>query len=159
MRRQTMAVVAAAILGCGGPLSGGALAHCQIPCGIYDDAARIASLEEHITTIEKSMREITKLATAAKPDHNQLVRWVRNKEDHAAKINEIVTGYFMAQRVKPADPADKEAYARYTQQVVLLHQVLVNAMQAKQTVDLACTARLRGLVKDFARVYGLPTQP
>lgn len=35
-----------------------AWAHCQIPCGIYDDAARFKALAEHITTIEKSITEI-----------------------------------------------------------------------------------------------------
>ena len=34
-------------------------AHCQIPCGIFDDARVFDELEEHITTIEKSMKSIT----------------------------------------------------------------------------------------------------
>ena len=32
-----------------------AFSHCEIPCGIYDDAMRITMIQEHITTIEKSM--------------------------------------------------------------------------------------------------------
>ena len=36
-------------------------AHCQIPCGIYDDAARITMMEEHVTTIEKSMKQIIRM--------------------------------------------------------------------------------------------------
>jgi len=32
-------------------LSSLAFAHCQVPCGIYDDQARLDALEEHITTI------------------------------------------------------------------------------------------------------------
>ena len=30
-------------------------AHCQVPCGIYDDAARIARMYEDAATIEKAM--------------------------------------------------------------------------------------------------------
>ena len=29
--------------------------HCQIPCGIYDDATRLKLISEHTLTIEKSM--------------------------------------------------------------------------------------------------------
>ncbi len=60
-----------------------AYCHCQIPCGIYDDEARFASISEHITTIEKSMKEIERLSAEAKPNMNQIVRWVNNKDQHA----------------------------------------------------------------------------
>ena len=29
--------------------------HCQIPCGVYDDAMRVKMIEEHTLTILKSM--------------------------------------------------------------------------------------------------------
>ena len=41
-----------------------AWAHCEIPCGIYDDHMRIHMIEEHITTIEKSMQQIVVLVSA-----------------------------------------------------------------------------------------------
>ena len=39
-----------------------AFAHCEIPCGIYDDEMRIKMLAEHVTTIEKSMAQIQELS-------------------------------------------------------------------------------------------------
>ena len=33
-------------------------AHCQIPCGVYDDTMRIKMIEEHTLTILKSMNYI-----------------------------------------------------------------------------------------------------
>ena len=36
--------------------------HCQVPCGIYDDAVRIVQIEEDITTIRKAMNMINDLA-------------------------------------------------------------------------------------------------
>lgn len=33
--------------------------HCQVPCGIYDDPVRFDMIAENITTIEKSMKQIT----------------------------------------------------------------------------------------------------
>jgi nickel superoxide dismutase len=86
-----------------------AFAHCQIPCGIYDDAARFALLEEHVTTVEKAMKKIEELSAAQSPNYNQIVRWVGNKEHHADEISEIVTYYFMAQRLKPVEKKNDEA--------------------------------------------------
>ena len=135
-----------------------AAAHCQIPCGIYDDDTRVRLMAEHITTIEKSMKQIVELSAQEKMDHNQMVRWVLNKEDHAAKLTEIVTYYFMAQRVKPVDEQDKEGHAAYVRQVTLLHRILVAAMKAKQTTDLEYVSELRRLLEAFTRAYeGLST--
>ena len=36
--------------------------HCQVPCGIYDDAVRIVQIEEDIATIRKAMGMINGLA-------------------------------------------------------------------------------------------------
>ena len=62
-----------------------ASAHCEIPCGIYDDQMRINLIKEHITTIEKSMIQIMKIEKEKDHHSNQLVRWIMNKEHHADK--------------------------------------------------------------------------
>ena len=49
-----------------------AFAHCEIPCGIYDDHARVHMIEENITTIEKSMKSIRELQAAKPTNNNQL---------------------------------------------------------------------------------------
>ena len=76
--------------------------HCQVPCGIYEDSLRIQLLDEHITTIEKSMTEINTLSKQNAPNYNQIVRWINNKEVHASKIQIIVSEYFLHQRIKIA---------------------------------------------------------
>ena len=72
-------------------LAATAAAHCQIPCGIYDDAARIAEMKEHITTIEKSMKMINGTSCDSPQNSNQMVRWVNNKEHHANKLTKNAT--------------------------------------------------------------------
>ena len=128
-------------------------AHCEIPCGIYDDEARLDLMAEHITTIEKSMNQVTELSAAADKNYNQLVRWVTNKEDHANQYMDIVTQYFMTQRIKPAEMSDAAAYDKYVKSVTLLQQMLVSAMKCKQTTDLAHVEKLRSLLKDFRALY------
>ena len=127
--------------------SGIIYAHCEIPCGIYDDEMRIKMISEHIQTIEKSMNEIGKLEKEGLSHHsNQLVRWIMNKEDHANKLQEVVTQYFMTQRIK-FDTKD------YDRKLGMLHQMLVYAMKCKQTTDLENVEALKKLVKEFNGIY------
>jgi len=126
-----------------------AFSHCQIPCGIYDDPARIEALAEHIRTIEKSMKQIIELSKDADKNYNQIVRWVMNKENHADYIQEIISQYFLAQRIKITN----ERNEKYIKQVTLLHQLLVYAMKAKQTTDLGVIRKLKSLVDDFRLSY------
>ena len=128
-------------------------AHCQIPCGIYDDPARFTLMEEHVTTIEKSMKEIGRLSEDPAKNANQIVRWVKNKEAHAGELSEIVTYYFMAQRLKPADPGDSGKYEKYVSQLTMLHGILFYSMKAKQTTDPAHIENLRGLIAEYKASY------
>lgn len=116
-------------------------AHCQVPCGIYDDQMRIHMMEEHVTTIEKAMKQI-----AANENQNQTVRWIMNKDKHADELTEIVTYYFMAQRIKP----DAEQYAEKLQ---TLHQIMIYSMKSKQTTDLANVEKLKELIHQFEHLY------
>ncbi|HYQ57326.1 MAG TPA: superoxide dismutase [Ni] [Draconibacterium sp.] len=130
-----------------------AKAHCEIPCGIYGDSVRIALLYEHIETIEKSMNQINELSKADTPDYNQLVRWVMNKEEHAKKMQDIVSQYFLHQRIKPTSSADDEAYRAYIKQLELLHNILVFAMKSKQSTDLSIIDTLREKLHLFEHAY------
>jgi len=127
--------------------------HCQIPCGIYDDPARFDMIAENITTIEKSMKQITELSKQDKPNMNQIIRWVHNKEKHADELSHIVTYYFMAQRIKPVYKTNGKAYRVYVKKLTLLHEVLVYSMKAKQTTDQSNIERLRTLSAEFRAVY------
>jgi len=125
-------------------------AHCEIPCGLYDDGLRVRLISEHITTIEKSMNKIRELSKKNPVNYNQLVRWIVNKETHADKIQDIVSQYFLTQRIKPDSK-------HYQEHLSLLHQILVYAMKTKQSIDLAHIARLRLLLKEFEALYFGPS--
>ena len=128
--------------------------HCEIPCGIYDDKARIDILYEDILTVEKSMTQVMVLKNSGPPPNiNQLVRWVNNKEDHASKIQHVVTQYFMTQRVKTKPASDAKAHAKYLEQLTALHGMLIHAMKAKQTTDKSHCMKLRALVDQFSAAY------
>ena len=128
-------------------------AHCEIPCGIYEDTLRIELIKEHITTIEKSMKMIIELSNEEVPNYNQIVRWVNNKEDHANKLQEIVSQYFLHQRIKPTSPENKELYSKYIERLTLLHELLVYAMKTKQTTDLSYINKLNVSINAFEKSY------
>jgi nickel superoxide dismutase len=130
-----------------------AYSHCQIPCGIYDDEARFGAIAEHITTIEKSMKMITELSDQDKPNMNQIVRWVNNKDLHADELSEIATYYFMAQRLKLPAAGDTKAYNDYVKKLTLLHEMLVYSMKSKQTTDLDNVEKLRVVLDKFHKAY------
>ena len=130
-----------------------AQAHCQIPCGIYDDELRVKLIEEHITTIEKSMNQIVALAKETPVNYNQLVRWITNKEEHAQEIQDLVADYFLCQRIKAPESKEGALWEQYVAQLTTLHQIEVAAMKAKQTTDLANVETLRSLVASFRTAY------
>ncbi len=127
--------------------------HCQIPCGIYNDPMRFDMLTEEIATIEKSMNMINQLSSESKPNMNQIVRWVENKDTHADAFSEIVTYYFMAQRVAPVEKTDAAAYEKYLNKITLLHQMVVTSMKTKQATDLAEVKKLTELTAAFKKAY------
>ena len=126
-----------------------ALAHCQVPCGIYDDGGRITMLKEDATTIAKAIAQINELANKNDAQsQNQLARWIMTKEAHASHIIEVMSEYFLAQRVKPGD--DRDAYLA---KLAEHHAVIVSAMKTKQTADASAVSALNDAIDGIAEYY------
>ena len=124
-----------------------AQAHCQIPCGIYDDHARVQAMLEDAATVEKAVKMIHDLAGKTDAQsHNQTVRWVMNKEKHAQNIISTISDYFLTQRVK----ADQK---HYTERLVKHHAVIVAAMKAKQHADGEYSEGLKASIEALAPYY------
>lgn len=133
--------------------SGIVFSHCEIPCGIYDDPMRLDMMAEHIATIEKSMKQIHELSAQQDKNYNQLTRWVMNKENHADHLSDIITQYFMKQRIKPVEESAGPQYRDYVHKLVLLHKMMSASMRCKQTTDLENVATLRTLLSQFRTAY------
>ena len=129
-------------------------AHCQIPCGIYDDVLRVVSLQEDISTIQKSINKIHELGDSKKSiqNQNQLVRWVNNKESHAQLIQDVISEYFLAQRIKPKSSSEKE-YDKYVQLSTSCQKIIFYAMKCKQNVDTQYVEKLSEELESFVAIY------
>ena len=127
-------------------------AHCQVPCGIFDNDNVIQSMHTDWVTIEKASKEIAELSKDPAANAHQLTRWIMNKESHCQDIQEKVLNYFLAQRTKlPEDDTAKEAYLK---NVALCHEVIVMAMKCKQSTDPANVEKLHDLLHDLQDVFG-----
>ena len=100
------------------------------------------------------MTLIEELSADPAKNANQLVRWTANKEQHAEEFVEIVTAYFLQQRIKPAATQEGKEWDAYVEKVTLCHEMLVAAMKAKQTTDPQWVEKLESLVADFRQAYG-----
>jgi hypothetical protein len=126
-------------------------AHCQVPCGIYADDVVFGELMTDVDTIRKAMTQIDALGSDAGSNPNQLVRWVNNKEAHAQNIQDTMSAYFLAQRIKLSlKESNPKEYARL---VGLAHQVTVLAMKCKQGTDLEKVDALEAALEAFHKAY------
>ncbi len=130
-----------------------ARAHCQVPCGIYDDQARITILREDATTIAKAVDQINLLAGKHEAQAlNQATRWITTKEAHATHIITVVAEYFLTQKVKPVSPGGA-AYDAYLKKLADHHAVMVMAMKTKQNSDASYVSSLRSAIDALAVHY------
>ncbi len=122
-------------------------AHCQVPCGIYDDYARVQKMLEDVKTIEKSVSLVSELSPKNDPQSkNQLVRWVMNKEKHAQNIISTISDYFLTQRVK----TDQKDYA---ERLKKHHKVILLAMKTKQNASSEHVKNLKNSVNALLIYY------
>ena len=122
-------------------------AHCQVPCGIYDDHARVKAMLEDAATVEKAVSMLAELA--GKNDaqsYNQIVRWVSNKESHSQLIISTISDYFLTQRVKSSQDD-------YVERLKKHHAVIVAAMKAKQNSDIASAKSLTKAIAALESYY------
>ena len=121
--------------------------HCQVPCGIYDDHARVDQMLEDSTTVIKAATMMTELSGKTDPQSmNQMVRWIMNKEKHAQNIITTISDYFLTQRVKTGQPDYAERLQRH-------HAVIVAAMKAKQHAENSFGLALQKAIQGLEHYY------
>jgi nickel superoxide dismutase len=114
------------------------LGHCQIPCGIYDDFSRIEQLHEDAINEFSDQADIQ--------SSQQLIRWVNNKEAHAEAIIQMISNYFLTQRIKPSQED-------YDQRLMDHHSVIIQAMKVKQSSSMDAAALLSSSIKKLEQYY------
>ena len=132
-----------------------ATAHCEVPCGIYDDHAEIQRMRLDAMTMQKASAQITLLAEEVDAEHlNTIARWAMVKEEHGRKLQHAVAWYFLTQRVKaPKGEVDVATREAYHQKLAAFHRISVAAMNSAQSLDPAATAELMAAIDVVAPWY------
>ena len=124
-----------------------AYSHCQIPCGIYDDHARVKTMLEDVATARKAIDLIAELSKKSDAQsNNQIVRWVMSKEIHAQNIISTISDYFLTQRVKSKQKD-------YIERLKKHHAVIVAAMKVKQNADMTYVDALEESIEALLPYY------
>merc|ERR1740121_3577264 len=125
--------------------------HCQVPCGIFHDDGRIASILEDAMTIRKAVAQSQTLHKGGTlQEIHQMVRWINTKEDHATKIMTTVAEYFLAQKVKKEMCGSEHEYHEV---LALHHAVMVAAMKTKQSSEIGPVDALDKAIQALRPVY------
>ena len=103
-------------------------------------------------TIEKATKTIIELQEDPSKNAHQLTRWINNKESHAQALQDKMLNYFLAQRLKPTT-IDAEA-PEYIEKLMLCHNIIVTAMQCKQSPNLEAVEKLHGMLHKFEDKFG-----
>ena len=129
-------------------------AHCEVPCGIYDDHAEVEGMRLDAMTMRKASAQITTLAGKVDASSlNTITRWAMVKEEHGRKLQHTVAWYFVAQRVKAPAGADIAAREGYHRQLAAFHRITVAAMKAAQDLGPAATDELLAAIDAVAPWY------
>ena len=129
-------------------------AHCEVPCGIYDDHAEVERMRLDAATMRKASAQIDLLAGKVDAASlNTITRWAMVKEEHGRKLQHTVAWYFVAQRVKAPAGGDVAAREAYHGQLAAFHRITVAAMKAAQNLDPAATDELLAAIDAVAPWY------
>lgn len=116
--------------------TGSLAAHCQMPCGIYHDEMVFNQIDQYIETMYKGMTELKNSKFSNPLERNNFIRWVALKESASDEMANLITQYFLQQKIKPGEPDTAK-------RLVSAHKMLFELTAIKQNVDLK-------MIEDFA---------
>lgn len=120
--RFLLAIIASA------SLQGTLSAHCQMPCGIYHDEMVYDEIDQYVETMYKAMGVLNDNHFETVREHNEFTRWVMQKEKESNDIADLITTFFLQQKIKP----DEEDTSK---RLATAHKMLFYLMQIKQNTD------------------------
>ena len=119
--------------------TGSLRAHCQMPCGIYHDDIVFDEIDQYIETMYKGISVLNNSKFGDAKERNEFVRWVIEKEKASDVIADLITRYFLQQKIKPGEPETAK-------RVTAAHLLLFTLVGIKQNTALS-------FIEDFAKEW------
>jgi len=104
-------------------------AHCQMPCGIYHDDMVYDQIDQFVETVYKGISVMNDSKFSTVKEKNEFVRWVVQKENSCNEAADLITVYFLQQKIKP-DESDT------IKRLTSAHKLLFLLVAIKQNSDL-----------------------
>lgn len=121
------------------------LAHCDIPCKIYDPInAQISALT--IIRMVDLLNELKAKPSLTLDDQAQFIRLVNQKESHGIKVKEEI-GVIWGDYIKTAQ------LTQYPELHTLVHNIMLASSQAKQHISRESAQTLLQQVNRFAEIF------
>jgi nickel superoxide dismutase len=127
-------------------LQGGLSAHCQMPCGIYHDDMIFDQIDQYVETMYKGMTMLTNSKFETPKERTEFVRWVMTKDSSSNDVSELLTTYFLQQKIKP-DEEDT------TKKLISAHKLLFLVVQIKQNTDRALIEKFNDEWEKFKLMF------
>lgn len=103
-------------------------AHCQMPCGIFDDTLVFKYIDQYIETMQKAVVELNDIGNSTAKDRAQFTRWVMLKEKESDLTANLITTYFLQQAITPGKEGSDE-------KTLAAHRLLFLLVKIKQNTD------------------------
>lgn len=110
-------------------------AHCQMPCGVYHDEMVFDQIDQYVETMYKGISIMNTNKFHGVHDWNEVIRWVILKEKESDATANLLTTYFLQQKIKTGEPDT-------VKRLVSCHKLLFLLVAIKQNTDVK-------FVKDF----------
>lgn len=104
-------------------------AHCQMPCGIYHDDMVYDQIDQYVETVYKGITVLNESKFTTPKERNEFVRWVNEKETSSNEAANLITVYFLQQKIKPGEDDT-------VKRITSAHKLLFLLVAIKQNTDL-----------------------
>jgi nickel superoxide dismutase len=121
-------------------------AHCQMPCGIYHDEMVFNQVDQYIETMYKGITELNTIKFSNPKERNNFTRWVLLKETASDEMANLITQYFLQQKIKPDEPDTAK-------RLVSAHKMLFELTAIKQNVDLKMIETFADEWENFKQMF------
>ncbi len=126
--------------------TGSLAAHCQMPCGIYHDEMVFNQVDQYIETMYKGMTELKNSKFSNALERNNFTRWVLLKETASNEMADLITQYFLQQKIKPGEPDTAKRLAS-------AHKMLFELTAIKQNVDVKMVEEFADEWENFKQMF------
>jgi len=115
--------------------------HCQMPCGVYHDDMVFDEVDQYVETMYKGVSVLKNSAFVTLKERQDFIRWVMEKEKESDKVAELITKYFLQQKIKPGEVDTQK-------KVLAAHNLLFLLVGIKQNCSLE---EVEGFSNDWDR--------